>query len=49
MGRGYRPLNGRCTQLATLLESTRGTDRTALVVRSRPIHYFEHAALLRFG
>jgi hypothetical protein len=46
-GRGYRPYHTRCTALVDDLARRRGSEQ--LVVRSRPIHYFEHGTLLRFG
>ena len=46
-GRGYRPYNGRCTTLVADLTALRPAAST--VVMARPIHYFEHATLYRFG
>jgi hypothetical protein len=45
-GRGYRPYNGRCTTLLDDLTTLRPAP--TMVVRSRPIHYYEHATLYRF-
>ena len=45
-GRGYRPYDGRCTQLAGQLETLRGGSTT--VVANHPIKYFEHGALVQF-
>jgi hypothetical protein len=46
-GRGYRPYNGRCTTLMNDLAALRSP--ATMVVRSRPIRYYEHAALYRFS
>jgi mannosyltransferase len=47
-GRGYRPFNGRCTLLATELTTLTGKPQQQ-IVRSRPIRYFEHGTLYRYG
>jgi hypothetical protein len=46
-GRGYRPYNGRCTTLLNDLTARR--PAVSMVVRARPIHYYEHATLYRFS
>ena len=45
-GRGYRPYNGRCTTLLNDLTAMR--PAAAMVVRARPIRYFEHGTLYKF-
>jgi 4-amino-4-deoxy-L-arabinose transferase-like glycosyltransferase len=45
-GRGYRPYNGRCTQLAAELTTLRGSSTT--VVANHPVKYFEHGTLVQF-
>ena len=47
LGRGYRPYNGRCTLLGAELQRLTGSQQQ--VVRNRPIRYFEHGTLYRYG